>query len=152
MGISPNTWAMGCSSTLAIQQRMKMMPSAPCGQGWRSFLRCSAFLLPLPSRAGPAHEGLWKDRGLRQTAGMDTTNGEPRALLFAQHFATLPDPRQRLPQHPLLSILFIVLVLSTRNTGRVCNEERPDIRQSFPLLPNWEDVRDARPSPQVCDQ
>ena len=29
--------------------------------------------------------------------------------MFAQHFATLPDPRKRLPQHPLLSILFIVL-------------------------------------------
>jgi hypothetical protein len=25
---------------------------------------------------------------------MDTTNGEPRALVFAQHFATLPDPRR----------------------------------------------------------
>jgi anaerobic selenocysteine-containing dehydrogenase len=44
------------------------------------------------------------------------------------------------------------LVLSARNTERVCNEERPDIRQSFPLLPNWKDVRDARPSTQVCDQ
>ena len=40
---------------------------------------------------------------------METTKGEPHALLFAAHFATLPDPRQRLPQHPLLSILFIVL-------------------------------------------
>jgi hypothetical protein len=46
----------------------------------------------------------------------------------------------------------ISLVLSARNTERVCNEERPDIRQSFSLLPNWEDVRDARPSIQVCDQ
>jgi hypothetical protein len=35
---------------------------------------------------------------------MDTPNGEPQALLFAQHFVTLPDPRKRLPQHPLLSI------------------------------------------------
>jgi predicted transposase YbfD/YdcC len=40
---------------------------------------------------------------------MKTSNGEPQALLFAQHFATLPDPRRRLPQHPLLRILFIVL-------------------------------------------
>lgn len=45
-----------------------------------------------------------------------------------------------------------ILVLSARNTERVCNEERPDIRPSCPLLPNWEDVRDARPSTQVCDQ
>jgi predicted transposase YbfD/YdcC len=40
---------------------------------------------------------------------METINGEPQALLFVHHFATLPDPRRRLPQHPLLSILFIVL-------------------------------------------
>ena len=40
---------------------------------------------------------------------MDKSNGEPQALLFAQHFATLPDPRRRRPQHPLRSILFIVL-------------------------------------------
>ena len=52
---------------------------------------------------------MWKYKELGQTAGMDTTNGESQALLFAQHFATLPDPRRRLPQHPLLSILFIVL-------------------------------------------
>jgi len=30
-------------------------------------------------------------------------------LLFAQYFATLPDPRRRTPRHPWLSILFIVL-------------------------------------------
>src|SRR5262245_32735790 len=81
--------------------------------------------IPLPGRAGPAHEGLWKDRGLRQTAGMDTINGEPRALLFAQHFATLPDPRQRLPQHPLLSILFIVLA------AQLCGAEGWDAMVAF---------------------
>jgi hypothetical protein len=40
---------------------------------------------------------------------MPMTQRESPALLFAQHFTTLPDPRRRLPQHPLLSILFIVL-------------------------------------------
>jgi hypothetical protein len=44
-----------------------------------------------------------------------------------------------------------LLVPNARNTERVCHEQRPDIRQSFPLLPNWEDCRHARPSAQVCD-
>ena len=82
-------------------------------------------LVPSPSRAGPAHEGLWKYRELRQSVGMDTTNGEPHALLFAQHFATLPDPRQRLPQHPLLSILFIVLA------AQLCGAEGWDAMAAF---------------------
>jgi predicted transposase YbfD/YdcC len=56
---------------------------------------------------------------------MDTTNGESQALLFAQHFATLPDPRQRLPQHPLLSILFIVLA------AQLCGAEGWDAMVAF---------------------
>jgi predicted transposase YbfD/YdcC len=56
---------------------------------------------------------------------MATTNGEPQALLFAPHFATLPDPRQRLPQHPLLSILFIVLA------AQLCGAEGWDARVAF---------------------
>jgi predicted transposase YbfD/YdcC len=56
---------------------------------------------------------------------METTNGEPHALLFAQHFATLPDPRQRLPQHPLLSILFIVLA------AQLCGAEGWDAMAAF---------------------
>lgn len=62
---------------------------------------------------------------MRQTLGMDTPNGEPQALLFAQHFATLPDPRQRLPQHPLLSILFIVLA------AQLCGAEGWDAMVAF---------------------
>jgi predicted transposase YbfD/YdcC len=75
--------------------------------------------------AGPAHEGLWKYRELRQTAGMSSLNGAPQALLFAQHFAMLPDPRQRLPQHPLLSILFIVLA------AQLCGAEGWDAMVGF---------------------
>jgi hypothetical protein len=56
---------------------------------------------------------------------MDTTNGEPQALVFAQHFATLPDPRRRLPQHPLLSILFIVLA------AQLCGAEGWEARTAF---------------------
>ena len=56
---------------------------------------------------------------------METTNGEPHALLFAQHFATLPDPRRRLPQHPLLSILFIVLA------AQLCGAEGWDAMAAF---------------------
>jgi hypothetical protein len=56
---------------------------------------------------------------------MDTTNGESHALLFAQHFATLPDPRQRLPQHPLLSIVFIVLA------AQLCGAEGWDAMAAF---------------------
>ena len=56
---------------------------------------------------------------------MDTTNGESQALLFAQHFATLPDPRKRLPQHPLLSILFIVLA------AQLCGAEGWDAMVAF---------------------
>jgi predicted transposase YbfD/YdcC len=56
---------------------------------------------------------------------MDTPNGEPQALLFAQHFATLPDPRRRLPQHPLLSILFIVLA------AQLCGAEGWDAMAAF---------------------
>src|SRR5262245_9978042 len=56
---------------------------------------------------------------------METTNGEPHALLFSQHFATLPVPRQRLPQHPLLSILFIVLA------AQLCGAEGWDAMVAF---------------------
>jgi DDE_Tnp_1-associated len=55
------------------------------------------------------HEELWNGGDLGQLKRMKTCNGEPHALVLAQHFATLPDPRRRTPQHPLLSILFIVL-------------------------------------------
>lgn len=81
--------------------------------------------VPSPGWAGLAHEGLWKYRELQQTAGMEATNGESHALLFAQHFATLPDPRQRLPQHPLLSILFIVLA------AQLCGAEGWDAMVAF---------------------
>src|SRR5262249_13252540 len=70
-------------------------------------------LLPLRSASlplsGPAHEQLRTGRELEQTQGMKTARDEPHALLFAQYFATLPDPRRRTPRHPWLSILFIVL-------------------------------------------
>lgn len=56
---------------------------------------------------------------------METPHGEAQALLFAQHFATLPDPRQRLPQHPLLSILFIVLA------AQLCGAEGWDAMAAF---------------------
>lgn len=56
---------------------------------------------------------------------MDSTNGESPALLFAQQFATLPDPRRRLPQHPLLSILFIVLA------AQLCGAEGWDAMATF---------------------
>ena len=80
---------------------------------------------PLPWWAGLAHEELRQYGELRQTLGMDTTHGEPHALLFAQHFATLPDPRRRLPQHPLLSILFIVLA------AQLCGAEGWDAMAAF---------------------
>jgi len=56
---------------------------------------------------------------------MDKSNGEPQALLFAQHFATLPEPRRRLPQHPLLSIVFIVLA------AQLCGAEGWDAMAAF---------------------
>ena len=56
---------------------------------------------------------------------METTHGEPHALLFVEHFARLPDPRQRLPQHPLLSILFIVLA------AQLCGAEGWDAMAAF---------------------
>jgi predicted transposase YbfD/YdcC len=56
---------------------------------------------------------------------MKTCHGEPQALLFAQHFATLPDPRRRVPQHPLLSILFIVLA------AQLCGAEGWDAMAAF---------------------
>jgi hypothetical protein len=68
---------------------------------------------------------VWKDRELGQTAGRETTNREPPALLFAEHFATLPDPRRRLPQPPLLSILFIVLA------AQLCGVEGWDAMAAF---------------------
>lgn len=46
-------------------------------------------------------------------------------MLFAQHFATLPDPRRRVPQHPLLSILFIVLA------AQLCGAEGWDAMAAF---------------------
>src|SRR5688572_22505579 len=48
-----------------------------------------------------------------------------KALLFVQHFATLPDPRQRLPQHPLVNILFIALA------AQICGAEGWDAMASF---------------------
>jgi len=48
---------------------------------------------------------------------MKICSGESQALLFVQHFATLPDPQRRTPQHSLLSILFIVLA------GQLCGAE-----------------------------
>ena len=66
--------------------------------------------------------------------------GEIRAQLYAA-----------LDQAYVSEVQFQNLVLSARNTERVCNEQRPDIRQSFPLLPNGADSRNARPSAQVCD-
>ena len=48
-----------------------------------------------------------------------------KALLFVQHFATLPDPRKRLPQHPLLNILFIALA------AQICGAEGWDAMVSF---------------------
>jgi hypothetical protein len=81
--------------------------------------------IPLPNGAGPAHEELREYRELRQTAEMESINGERQALLFAQHFATLPDPRRRLPQHPLLSILFIVLA------AQLCGAEGWDAMAAF---------------------
>jgi predicted transposase YbfD/YdcC len=56
---------------------------------------------------------------------MENYSGEPRALLFAEHFAALPDPRRRLPQHPLLSILFIVLA------AQLCGAEGWDAMAAF---------------------
>ncbi|MGE0825471.1 MAG: ISAs1 family transposase [Candidatus Binatia bacterium] len=56
---------------------------------------------------------------------MDTRDGESQALLFTQHFATLPDPRRRLRQHPLLSILFIVLA------AQLCGAEGWDAMAAF---------------------
>jgi predicted transposase YbfD/YdcC len=56
---------------------------------------------------------------------MDTPNEEARALLFAEHFVALPDPRQRLPQHPLLTILFIVLA------AQLCGAEGWDAMAAF---------------------
>jgi predicted transposase YbfD/YdcC len=56
---------------------------------------------------------------------MRNIDGEPQALLFVQHFATLPDPRRRLPQHPLLSILFIVLA------AQLCGAEGWDAMVAF---------------------
>ncbi|MGE0826334.1 MAG: ISAs1 family transposase [Candidatus Binatia bacterium] len=56
---------------------------------------------------------------------METTPGEAQAVLFAQHFAPLPDPRQRLPQHPLLSMLFIVLA------AQLCGAEGWDAMAAF---------------------
>lgn len=56
---------------------------------------------------------------------MKTYTGEPQALLFTQHFATLPDPRRRTPQPPLLSILFIVLA------AQLCGAEGWDAMVAF---------------------
>ena len=56
---------------------------------------------------------------------MKTSSGEPQALGFAQHFATLPDPRRRTPQHPLLSLLFLVLA------AQLCGAEGWDARVAF---------------------
>jgi predicted transposase YbfD/YdcC len=48
-----------------------------------------------------------------------------KALLFVQHFAMLPDPRKRLPQHPLLNILFIALA------AQICGAEGWEAMVSF---------------------
>ena len=55
---------------------------------------------------------------------METAQTE-KALLFVQHFARLPDPRKRLPQHPLLNILFIALA------AQICGAEGWDAMVSF---------------------
>lgn len=55
---------------------------------------------------------------------MENTQTE-KALLFVQHFATLPDPRKRLPQHPLLNLLFIALA------AQICGAEGWDAMVSF---------------------
>jgi hypothetical protein len=63
---------------------------------------------------------------------METTHGEPHALLFVEPFARLPDPRQRLPQHPLLSLLFIVLA------AQLCGAEGWDAMAAFARAkPTW---------------
>jgi predicted transposase YbfD/YdcC len=85
---------------------------------------CRCKIRSTPS-TGPAHEELWYDGDLGQFKRMKTQNGEPHALLFAQHFATLPDPRRRTPQHPLLSILFIVLA------AQLCGAEGWDAMAAF---------------------
>jgi class 3 adenylate cyclase len=41
-GSWPNTWATGCSFISAIRKRTKTMPSARCGQDWRSSKRPTA--------------------------------------------------------------------------------------------------------------
>lgn len=56
---------------------------------------------------------------------MENTTTEAKALLFARHFAALPDPRKRLPQHCLLNILFIVLA------GQICGAEGWEAMVSF---------------------
>jgi hypothetical protein len=63
--------------------------------------------LPL-TVAGLAQEELKELRRLGHVKEMENNQTE-KALLFAQHFATLPDPRKRRPRHPLLNLLFIAL-------------------------------------------
>jgi predicted transposase YbfD/YdcC len=48
-----------------------------------------------------------------------------QVLLFVQHFATLPDLRRRLPQHPLLNIVFIALA------AQICGAEGWEAMVSF---------------------
>ena len=53
-------------------------------------------------------------------------NGQAeKALLFVQHFAALPDPRRRLPHHPLLNIVFIALA------AQICGAEGWEAMVSF---------------------
>jgi predicted transposase YbfD/YdcC len=53
-------------------------------------------------------------------------NGQAeKALLFVQHFAALPDPRRRLPHHPLLNIVFLALA------AQICGAEGWEAMVSF---------------------
>jgi len=53
-------------------------------------------------------------------------NGQAeKALLFVQHFASLPDPRRRLPHHPLLNIVFLALA------AQICGAEGWEAMVSF---------------------
>jgi hypothetical protein len=56
-----------------------------------------------------------------------------KAWSFVQHFATLPDPRKRQPQPPLLTLLFIALA------AQICGAEGWEAMVSFAQAkrPGW---------------
>jgi hypothetical protein len=67
-----------------------------------------------------------------------------KALWFVQHFATLPDPRKRLPRHSLLNLLFMALV------AQIWGAEGWEARVSFaqakrPWLASVRDLRAGVP-------